>query len=117
MRLKDYLSEDIKEFRRLRIGLVKNDAFSKMDIISKVSEEYALKQDLIDSINFLNSELSKHYKGKFKFDFCLSEDVSIDCLRIKRESVKDIFKEYYIKVNDVFAKAKKELERKLSSDN
>lgn len=116
MRLKDYLSEDIKEFRRLRIGLVKNDT-SKMDIISKISEEYALKQDLIDNINFLNNELSKHYKGKFKFDFCLNEDVSIDCLRIKRESVKDIFKEHYIKVNDVFAKAKKELERKLSSDN
>jgi hypothetical protein len=116
MRLRDYLTEDIEEFRRLRIGLVR-EGTDKKEVVSKVTEEYALKKDIVDTISVLNGELSKYYKGKFKFDFCIQEDISVEYLKIRREQVKDTFKEFVIKANDTLAKAKKELERKLSSDN
>jgi len=114
MRLKEFLTEDIEEFRRLRIGLVREET-SKKEIVSKVAEQHKLNEDCIKNIKFLNEELGKYYKGKFKFDFCIQEDISVECLKMRRESIKDMFKEHYIKVNDTFAKAKKELERKLSS--
>ena len=115
MKFKEFIEEDIKEFRKIKIGLIKNK--SKKEVVSKISDKYNITKDIINEINSLNKELDKYYKGKFKFDFCLREDISIECLRLKRENIKDLFKEYIIKANDSFAKTKTELERKLSSGN
>jgi len=115
MKFKEFIDEDIKEFRKIKIGLLKNKSKEEV-VVSKISDKYDIAKNIINEINSLNKELDKYYKGKFKFDFCIREDISIECLRLKKENIKDLFKEYIIKANDSFAKAKTELERKLSGN-
>jgi predicted HicB family RNase H-like nuclease len=116
MRLRDYLSEDIEEFRKLRIGLVREDT-DKKGVVSKITKEFELKKDIVENIDKLNCELKKTYTGKFKFDFCIQEDIKAEALRLKREQVRDTLIEFVIRANDSLAKAKTELERKLSSND
>jgi hypothetical protein len=86
MRLTEYL-KDIDEVKNLKIGLVKKDA-KYQDFIQNLKEKYDLKRDIIKEIDDFNKEFRKIYKGQFKFDFCISEDINIDDLKVKNSNKK-----------------------------
>lgn len=114
MKLKHYLSDDIEKFRNIKLGLVKDSNESKN--VSKIIEDYKLSDEILAERDRLNIELKKIYTGKFKFDFCLLEDINIQRLKLKQaEKRKQIFEEY-IKTNDVLGKTQTELEDKLSKN-
>ena len=113
MKFKSFLT-DIDNFRNLKLGLVKGT--SNNEEISKILEDFELSDDIIKEKERLNIELKKVYTGKFKFDFCLLEDINIKKLKIKRqEKHKQLFEEF-IKLNSVLGKTQTELERKLSEE-
>jgi hypothetical protein len=116
MRFKEYLGNDEKTYQKLTIGLVKDK--SDLDTtVQKVTEKYELADDVCELIDSLNKRLSNVYTGKFKFDFCLKEDINIDKLKIKnKERLLKRFKSEVFKTKDVFAKSKTEMERKISSE-
>jgi len=114
MKFKDYLNDDINKFRELKVGLVKEPESD--EVVRSVKEEFDLGIDLIELRNELNSSLSKNYTGKFKFDFCLIEDINIKRLKVKnREEIINRLKEKVFKVSDSLAKTQTKVERKIES--
>ena len=114
MKFKDYLNDDINKFRKMKVGLVRTPASD--EVVRNVKEEFDLGVDLIELINELNSNLKKSYTGKFKFDFCLIEDINIKRLKIKnREEIINRLKEKVFKVSDSLAKTQTKVERKIES--
>lgn len=112
MRLKEYLN-DIDKVRNIKIGLVKNEA-EYHSFIQSLKEKYDLKRDIIKEIDEFNQEFKKIYKGKFKFDFCIQEDINIDSLKIKNLRIKEKLKLKWFQLNHDLSKIKTELEDKLS---
>ena len=113
-KFKDYLNDDINKFRNLKVGLVRTRAGE--EVVSRVKEEFDLGIDLIELINELNFKLKKSYTGKFKFDFCLIEDINIDRLKVKnRSELIDRLKEKVFKVSDSLAKSQTQVEREIES--
>ena len=114
MKFKHYLNDDIEKFRKLKIGLVKTDGDS--EVVQRIKENYDLGIDLLELKNELNSSLSKSYTGKFKFDFCLIEDINIERLKAKnRPELIDRMKEKVFKVSDSLAKTQTKVEREIES--
>lgn len=114
MKFKDYLNDDIDKFRKLKVGLVRTPAGN--EVLRRVKEEFDLGIDLIELKNDLNSTLKKRYTGKFKFDFCLVDDINIDRLKVKnREEFIDRMKEKVFKVSDSLAKSQTKVEREIES--
>lgn len=105
MNFKNYLDDDIKNFRKIKIGLVKNS-----DKI--ISDNFELGNDLIQLKDELNKKLSKNYKGKFKFDYCLIEDIKIEDLKMKYEIDKERLKREFYIAADKLAKMQTEMERR-----
>ncbi len=114
IKFKDYLNDDINKFRKLKVGLVRTPASD--EVLHRVKEEFDLGIDLIKLRKELNSSLSKSYTGKFKFDFCLIEDINIDRLKVKnRSELMDRLKEKVFKVSDSLAKSQTKVERDIES--
>ena len=114
IKFKDYLNDDIKKFRKLKVGLVRSQAGD--EVVRRVKEEFDLGVDLLELRKELNSSLSKSYTGKFKFDFCLIEDINIDRLKVRnREEFITRFKEKVFKVSDSLAKSQTQVEREIES--
>ena len=112
IKFKDYLN-DIDKFRKLKVGLVKKPG---NEIITLIKDNFDLGVDLLKLINELNSSLSKNYTGKFKFDFCLIEDINIDMLKVKRYENKVRIKEEFFKVSDSLAKAQTKIEKEIKNN-
>lgn len=112
IKFKDYL-EDINKFRKLKIGLVEN---SKNETITQIKDNFNLGVDLLKLIKELNSKLSKNYTGKFKFDFCLIDDINIDMLKVKQFENKIRIKEEFFKASDSLAKAQTKIEREIKNN-
>jgi hypothetical protein len=110
MRLTEYL-KDIDEVKNLKIGLVKKDA-KYQDFIQNLKEKYDLKRDIIKEIDDFNKEFRKIYKGQFKFDFCISEDINIDDLKVKNSKLKDRIILKWFQLNHDLSKIKTEIESK-----
>ena len=114
IKFKDYLNDDINKFRKLKVGLVRSQAGD--EVICRIKEDFDLGIDLIELINELNLKLKKSYTGKFKFDFCLIEDINIDRLKVKnRSEFIDRLKEKVFKVSDSLAKSQTQVEREIES--
>lgn len=113
-KFKDYLNDDIKKFRELKVGLVRTP--DSDEVVRRVKEEFDLGIDLLELKKELNSSLSKTYTGKFKFDYCLIEDINIERLKVKnREEIINRLKEKVFKVSDSLAKSQTKVERKIES--
>ena len=112
MRLKHFLNEDEKTFQQLNIGLVKRKS-NYEEVVRKISEEYKLGSEIIETINYLNEKLKNVYKGKFKFDFCIQEDININELKVKKAKLLDRLKEDVFKSRHTLAKNKTNMERKI----
>jgi len=114
MKFKDYLNDDIKKFRELKIGLVKNSADT--EVVRRIKDDFNLGVDLLELKEELNSTLKKRYTGKFKFDFCLIDDINIDRLKVKnKDDFIDRMKEKVFKVSDSLAKSQTKVEREIES--
>jgi len=114
MKFKDYLNDDIKKFRELKVGLVKSSSDS--EVVCRIKEDFDLGVDLLKLKEELNLALKKSYTGKFKFDFCLIEDINIDRLKVKnRDEFLDRLKEKVFKMSDSLAKSQTKVEREIES--
>ena len=114
MRFKNYLylNEDEKTFKKLNVGLVKQKSdYDK--VVYKIAEKYELSMEIVDAMNRLNKKLDNIYSGKFKFDFCLREDINIDDLKVKKTKLIDRLKTEVFKTKDTLAKSKTNMERKI----
>lgn len=110
MRLQEYL-EDIKKVKDLKIGLVcKNSEYC--NLIEEIDKKYELKEDVRKEVEKLNKELKKNYRGKFKFDFCLIEDININDLKLKNEKIKERLKLKWYDLNHELSRVKTKLESK-----
>ena len=74
--------EDIATFRSLNIKLVKEQTNYKC-IVNRLTDRYGYIQEAYDIINRLNKDLTKLYKGNYKYDFCIDEGINIHDLKIK----------------------------------
>ena len=111
---KDYLNDDTKKFRKLKVGLVETPAGD--EVVRHVKEKFDLGVDLLELKNELNKTLSKNYTGRFKFDYCLIEDINIERLKVKnRPELIDRMKEKVFKVSDSLAKSQTKVEREIES--
>jgi hypothetical protein len=111
-RLKHFLDKDEITFQQLNIGLVEQN--SDYDgVVRKVAEKYELSNEIYEVIDRLNQKLGNMYGGKFKFDFCLHEDINIDKLKIKKAKLINRLKEEVFKSRSAFAKSKTIMERKI----
>lgn len=111
-RLKQFLDEDEKTFQQLNIGLVKQNSDYE-NVVRKVAEKYELSNEVYEIIDRLNQKLGNIYSGKFKFDFCLQEDINIDKLKVKKAKLIDRLKEEVFKSRSTLAKSKTTMERKI----
>lgn len=103
----EYLSEnkDKEKIYKSKIGLVRKRNKENLDIL----EMYNIESKIIDKqIKQLNSELRKHYKGKFKFDITECEEYSIENLSLN-PSIKDKIKEKLFDLNSEISKIKFEI--------
>jgi hypothetical protein len=112
MKFKDFLDEEIENFRELKIGLVKKKNQDAEKIVRKVQENFDLGTDLIDLIEELNENLGNTYSGKFKFDYVLQDFQKIDKLKINKNR-KEKIKEQWFKKSSELAKSQTVFERKL----
>jgi hypothetical protein len=111
-RLKQFLDEDEKTFQQLNIGLVKQNS-DYDNVVRKIAEKYELSNEMYEIIDRLNQKLGNIYSGKFKFDFCLQEDINIDKLKVKKAKLMDRLKEEVFKSRSALAKSKTTMERKI----
>jgi len=111
MRLQEYIN-DVEKVKDLKIGLVKHSS-EYSDLISNIRKKYEIKKDIIKEIEIFNMEFRKIYNGKFKFDFCLVEDININDLKIKNDKTKDKIKLKWFELNHELSRVKTELEDKL----
>jgi lantibiotic modifying enzyme len=110
MRLQDYL-EDIEKVKDLKIGLVCNNS-EYCNLIEEIDKKYELKENVRQEVELLNKELKKSYRGKFKFDFCLIEDININELKLKNEKIKEKLKLRWYNLNHELSRVKTKLEAK-----
>jgi len=110
MRLQEYL-EDIKKVKDLKIGLVCNNS-DYCNLIEEIDQKYELKENVRQEVELLNKELKKSYRGKFKFDFCLIEDININELKLKNDKVKEKIKLRWYNLNHELSRVKTKLESK-----
>ena len=115
MKFKDFLDEEIKNFRELKIGLVDKKNQDADKIVRKVQDNFDLGTDLIKLIEELNDNLGNTYSGKFKFDWVLQDSKKIDKLKINKNR-KEKLKEQWFKKSSELAKKQTEVERKLIGD-
>lgn len=115
MRLQDYL-EDVKKVRDLKVGLVCTNS-EYCDLIEEMNNKYELKENVRKEVEELNNQLKKSYKGKFKFDFCLIEDININDLRLKNERMKEKLKLRWFELNHELSRIKTKLESKHQLDD
>lgn len=110
MDFKKYIDGGLKE---MRVGLVRKIEKRSKEIIKELKDEAKLNKDIIKEIELLNKELKRKHRSKFKFDFCLSEDINIDELPIKNKKFREKLKFKYFLLNDEISRFKTEIERKL----
>lgn len=115
MRLQEYL-EDIKKVKDLKIGLVCENS-EYCNLIEEIDKKYKLKENIRKEVEKLNKELKKTYRGKFKFDFCLIEDINIDNLKLKNDKIKERLKLKWYNLNHELSRVKTKLESKHSLDD
>lgn len=111
MKFKEYIKEDVNDFRELKIGLVNKNQNTK-NIVRKIQEDFDLGTDLLKLIDDLNENLGNTYGGKFKFDYVLQDFKKIDKLKINKNR-KEKLKEQWFKSSSELAKKQTEVERKL----
>ncbi|MHA2030693.1 MAG: hypothetical protein ACW99Q_15010 [Candidatus Kariarchaeaceae archaeon] len=102
MKFKEFIKND---FRVLKVGLVREKS-NYDELVREIDD------DLLELRKLLNTELGR---SRFKFDFCLKEDININDLRIKPDKKKRIKQKWY-QMLDELAKTQTEAERKLSSN-
>lgn len=114
-KFEDYL-KDINKYRELKVGLVKKSTDS--ELIQQIRDDFDLGVDLIKLREDLNSELNKNYTGKFKFDFCLIEDINLERLKVKnRDEFINRLKKKVFEVSDSLAKSQTKIERDVYDKN
>lgn len=119
MRLLKYLQypnvdENINKYRSLEISML-NKQSEYNSIVSKIEEEYKINKSIIDSINNLNKELKKVYKGDWFFQICLDEGKSVEEI-IKNKQAKAL-KKKLLKINEEFSNMKLKVEKKCKNKN
>lgn len=113
MKFKDFVDDEIKEFRELKLGLIeKSDANTKNELVRKIQQEFNLGTNLIELKNNLNK---KWLTGKkYLIDFInFEEKIKVDQLKINK-NVKKRLKEEFFKSSSEFAKNQTEVERKIA---
>ncbi len=116
MKFMDYmklssLDDDEAVFRSIEIGLVESPT-KYHNCISNVSENHPEVLSLFIIKKKLNDQLKKRYNGKYLFDFCIDESVSIDTLKIK-DSYKKFLSLSFFESNDDITKIKTIVEKHL----
>jgi len=109
-KFKDFIDNDIEEFRKLNIGIVEE---SKDELVRKIEKKYGLKNDSMKLINDLNKLLG-HKRFGFTSELLESSklDKEIKLSKKRREAIKMKFFE----INSSFSDIKRELENILSKE-
>ena len=116
MRLIKYLSLSCSDsktniFRSLSIKLVESENSATREIVEEVTEKYELPNDVLIVIDELNKELKKNYRGKYKFDLCFEEGLTIDKVRIQNS---EHIRRQFFEANSYLSKLQLNLEKKLT---
>jgi hypothetical protein len=95
MRFLNYLSKSgfddkTNSFRVLDIRLVCNNTPHKRIVEEVCKKNNISSTDIFSSLSRLNKELKNVYKGKYYFDFCLSEGVPLHNIKINPKYYKKI---------------------------
>lgn len=111
MRLEKYLNPKVSKVKNLKVGLVDKCDGEYRDLLKSIEEEYEIKDNIISIIDEVNKQLKKNYRGKFRFDVCIDEDVEINNIKIKNDKIKEKVKIEWYKLNHRLSRLKTELER------
>lgn len=109
-KFKDFIDNDIEEFRKLNIGILEE---SKDELVSKIEKKYGLRNDSMELINDINKLLGKK---KFGFSSELLESDKLDKQLKLSKKRRDAIKMKFFELNSTFSDIKTELERKLNED-
>jgi uncharacterized protein with von Willebrand factor type A (vWA) domain len=103
----------LDKFRKVKIDLTdkKSDG-----LVEEIAKDFELSE-LLELRELLNKRLQKEYRGKLKIDYCLAEDYinTNNDGKLVKERLKNRFRRHLDEANDKVAKAKTEIERKISS--
>jgi len=110
MKFRDYLDSDVKEFTELKIGLVDKKTKTESEVVQKIQTNFDLGTDLIKLIKDLNEKLGNTYHGKFKFDYVLQDNSSIDKLKINKNR-KEGLKKQWLRSCGMLARKQNEVEQ------
>jgi len=118
MRLIKYLSLSCPDsktniFRSLSIKLTERENPAAREIVEEVTEKYNIPNDVLTVIDELNKELKKNYRGKYRFDLCVEEGLTIDKVRI-RDS--EHIRRKFFEANSYLSKVQLNLEKKLTEE-
>lgn len=111
MKFKNFVDNDIEEFRKLNIGIVEE---SKDELVRKIEEKYGIRNETVDLINDINKLLGKKKFG-FTYDLLESDKIEKEIKRLNKK-VRDAVKMKYFESNSFLSEMKRELEEKLNKE-
>lgn len=120
MRLSIYLSYSVKDektniFRAMNIKLVPKEQ-TYTPVISDICQKFLIpEKTILDLKKSLNEELKKTYKGKYLFDFCLDDGISLEKIKANKKR-RDRLMIKMFEANDVLEHIKKQVEKKISKE-
>ena len=109
MKFKSFINSDIEDFKKLNIGIVKN---SKEELVFKIQEKYGIKNEVIGIIDDINILLGRKSKVGFTFE---TNDIEKKIKKLNKRK-KEAIKIKLFESNSFLSDMKRELERKLSSE-
>jgi len=113
MKFKSFIDSDIKDFRKLNVGIV-ND--SKDELVRKIQEKYGIKNETIELIDDINNLLGRDYrKGKIGFTLTETKNIEKKIKRLNKRKM-EAFKIKLFESNSFLSEMKRQLEQKLKKD-
>jgi len=112
MKFKNYLSNDIKKFRKLNVGITNDNSEEK--IVRKIGEKYHIKNEVIELIEEMNNLLGKKkIKIGFTYDLLESEKIEEKFKNVNKRKI-EVLKIKFFESNSFLSEMKRELEKKLT---
>ena len=110
-KFKDFIDNDIEEFRKLNVGIVEE---FEDELVRKIEEKFDLRNEAADLINDLNRLLGKKKFG-FTFDLLESDKIAKQVKKLNKKKLETI-KMKFFESNSFLSEMKRELEEKLNKE-
>ena len=110
-KFKDFIDNDIEEFRKLNIGFSEE---SKEEVVRKIEEKYGIRNETVDLISDLNRLLGKKKIG-FTDNLLESDKIEKEIKRLNKKT-RDAVKMKFFESNSFLSEMKRKLEEKLHKE-